>query len=90
MSEQTGHQPTLIPAQPAVLVVGDRRISIDEWPLAQSVEERRSVEVNRPSDDVLVIGDLIENLVLLHANCHRQVHSEGLVVGKPAYREVRS
>jgi RNA-directed DNA polymerase len=33
---------------------------------------------------------LIENLVLLHPNCHRQVHSEGLVVGKPAYREVRS
>jgi RNA-directed DNA polymerase len=25
---------------------------------------------------------LIENLVLLHPNCHRQVHSEGLVVGK--------
>jgi hypothetical protein len=55
MSEQTGHQAALIPAQPAVLVVGDRRISIDEWPLAHSVEERRSVEVNRPSDDVLVI-----------------------------------
>jgi RNA-directed DNA polymerase len=35
-------------------------------------------------------SDLIENLVLLHPNCHRQVHSEGLVVGKPAYREVRS
>jgi RNA-directed DNA polymerase len=26
--------------------------------------------------------DLIDNLVLLHPNCHRQVHSEGLVVEK--------
>ncbi len=55
MSEQTGRQATLIPAEPPVLVLGDRRISIDEWPLAHSIEERRSVEVNRPSGDVLVI-----------------------------------
>jgi RNA-directed DNA polymerase len=34
--------------------------------------------------------DLIENLVLLHPNCHRQVHSEGLVVEKVASREGRS
>jgi RNA-directed DNA polymerase len=34
--------------------------------------------------------DQIENLVLLHANCHRQVHSEGLVVDKAASREGRS
>ena len=26
--------------------------------------------------------DAIDNLVLLHPNCHRQVHSEGLVVNK--------
>jgi hypothetical protein len=55
MSEQTGHPATFVPAQPAVLVLGDRRIAIDEWPLARSVQERRSVEVNRPSDDVLLI-----------------------------------
>jgi len=30
------------------------------------------------------------NLVLLHPNCHRQVHSEGLVVEKVASREGRS
>jgi hypothetical protein len=30
------------------------------------------------------------NLVLLHPNCHRQVHSEGLVVKKAASREGRS
>ena len=34
--------------------------------------------------------DAIDNLVLLHPNCHRQVHSEGLVVNKTASREGRS
>ena len=34
--------------------------------------------------------DLVDNLVLLHPNCHRQVHSEGLVVEKAASREGRS
>lgn len=32
----------------------------------------------------------VENLVLLHPNCHRQVHSTGLVVTKAASREGRS
>ena len=35
-------------------------------------------------------GNDIDNLVLLHPNCHRQVHSEGLVVEKFASREGRS
>jgi hypothetical protein len=34
--------------------------------------------------------DSIDNLVLLHPNCNRQVHSEALVVGKSASREGRS
>jgi RNA-directed DNA polymerase len=34
--------------------------------------------------------DLAYNLVLLHPNCHRQVHSKGLVVEKAASREGRS
>jgi RNA-directed DNA polymerase len=34
--------------------------------------------------------DRIDNLVLLHPNCHRQVHSEGWVVNKAASREGRS
>jgi RNA-directed DNA polymerase len=34
--------------------------------------------------------DWLSNLVLLHPNCHRQVHSEGLVMEKPASREGRS
>jgi hypothetical protein len=55
MSEASRHQATLIPAQPATLVVGDRRLAIDEWPLARSVEERRSVEVRRPSEDLFLI-----------------------------------
>jgi hypothetical protein len=55
MSEQTGQPATLIPAQPAQVVVGERHITIDEWPLAYSVEERCSVAVNHPRVDVLVI-----------------------------------
>jgi RNA-directed DNA polymerase len=35
-------------------------------------------------------SDTLDNLVLLHPNCHRQVHSEGLVVEKAASREGRS
>lgn len=35
-------------------------------------------------------SDTVDNLVLLHPNCHRQVHREGLVVAKPASREGRS
>jgi RNA-directed DNA polymerase len=35
-------------------------------------------------------SDLPYNLVLLHPNCHRQVHSQGLVVEKTASREGRS
>jgi RNA-directed DNA polymerase len=34
--------------------------------------------------------DTLSNLVLLHPNCHRQVHSERLVVEKAASREGRS
>ena len=34
--------------------------------------------------------DAFDNLVLVHPNCHRQVHSEGLVVEKAASREGRS
>ena len=35
-------------------------------------------------------GETADNLVLLHANCHRQVHREGMVVEKAASREGRS
>jgi hypothetical protein len=55
MSEQPRSPVTYIPAQPAALVVGDRRIPIDEWSLARSVDERRRMEVRRPSEDLLVI-----------------------------------
>jgi RNA-directed DNA polymerase len=34
-------------------------------------------------------NDTVDNLVLLHPNCHRQVHSERLVVEKTASREGR-
>ena len=45
------------------------------------------------ADDVSIPyggDDTISNLVLLHPNCHRQVHSAGLVVEKAASREGRS
>jgi RNA-directed DNA polymerase len=34
--------------------------------------------------------DNLDNLVLLHPNCRRQVHREGVVVAKCASREGRS
>jgi hypothetical protein len=34
--------------------------------------------------------DTVDNRVLLHPNCHRQVHSQRLVVNKTASREGRS
>jgi hypothetical protein len=46
----------VIPARPAMLVVGDRQVPIDEWPLARSAEERRNVEFERTEDDQLVIA----------------------------------
>ena len=50
-----GNQPvTLIPAQRATLLVGERQIPVDDWPLAHIVHEKRSVEVVG-SDDLLVI-----------------------------------
>jgi len=55
MSDPIRQQPTFIPGQPPMLVVGERRIAIDEWPLARSVEERRSVEVKRAGEDLLTI-----------------------------------
>jgi hypothetical protein len=55
MPGQIAKQVTVIAAQPAMLVIGDRQIPIDESPLGRSVDERRSVELIRPSDHLLVI-----------------------------------
>jgi hypothetical protein len=49
-------QAVVIPPEPAKLVVGDRQIPIDEWPMARTIDERRSVEIERPEDDLLVIA----------------------------------
>ena len=46
---------SLISARPAVLIVGDRQMPIDEWPLARRVEERRSVEARQLNAELLVI-----------------------------------
>ncbi len=45
MATQANQPVTLIPAQPTTLLVGDRRIQVDDWPLAHIVNEKRSVEV---------------------------------------------
>jgi hypothetical protein len=55
MSAPSNQCVALIPAQPTVLLEGDRRISVEDWPLARSVEERRTHEVVR-SDEMLVIA----------------------------------
>ena len=52
MPETEGHSTTYIPA---VLLVGDRRIAMDEWPLTRAVEERCSTEIQRPNADLLTI-----------------------------------
>ena len=65
----------VIPARQAMLVIGDRQIPIDEWPLAPSAEERRDVEVERTEDDQLVIaprrragaGFVVKTLVVIAA-----------------------
>jgi len=54
MATQANQPVTLIPAQPSTLLVRDRRISVDEWSLARTVDEHRKVEVV-VSDDRLVI-----------------------------------
>jgi hypothetical protein len=69
MPDQFDSPVTLIPAQPAMLVVGERRIPVAEWPLASSVEERRSVELTRPQDDVLVIEPKKRAALGLIARC---------------------
>ena len=54
MAAQSNQAVTLVPAQPTTLLVGDRRIPVDDWPLAQTVDENRSIQV-AASDDQLVI-----------------------------------
>ncbi len=54
MATQANQPVTLIPAQPSTLLVGDRQIPVDDWPLARTVDEKRSVAVVS-NDDMLAI-----------------------------------
>jgi hypothetical protein len=56
MPDQATEHAVLIPAQPAMLVLGDRRIPVYEWPLAPSVAERNTLDLVRTEDDQLVIA----------------------------------
>lgn len=55
MADRNETGPTLVPAQPAVLIVGDQRIPIDEQPLGESVDEWQRLGISRPSDSVLTV-----------------------------------
>ncbi len=55
MSALSNQSVGVIPAQPTVVVAGDRRITVEDWPLARHVDERRSQQVVR-ADDMLVIA----------------------------------
>jgi hypothetical protein len=55
MSMHQSQKACVIPAQPTMLLVGDREISVDEWPMASQVDERRTEEMSR-STESLVIG----------------------------------
>jgi hypothetical protein len=55
MSAPSNQSVALIPAQPTIVLDGDRRIPVEDWPLAQRVDERRNQEVVR-SEDILVIA----------------------------------
>ena len=55
MSAPSNQCVALIPAQPTVVVAGHRRIPVEDWPLAGRVAERRTHEVVR-SDESLVIA----------------------------------
>jgi len=54
MSQQTSPQPVLIPEQPATLVVGDRRIRVDHWPLSNCPREHRDVELVRSGESFVI------------------------------------
>jgi hypothetical protein len=56
MAEAARSQVGYVPPQPAVLVVVGREIPVDDFPIARSVEEFRSVEVVAGGPDELVIG----------------------------------
>jgi hypothetical protein len=54
MLKQADRQPALIPEQRAALVVGDRSIQVDNWPLASYTREHRDVEVVRVDDSLVI------------------------------------
>lgn len=54
MSENVDHQASLIPSQPTMLVFGDRRVKVDEWPIARYAEENRRVELVRAADSLVI------------------------------------
>ena len=57
MPKEAGSQPALIREQPAAFVIGDRRIQVDNWPLASFTREHCDVELVRVGD-VLVIAPM--------------------------------
>jgi hypothetical protein len=54
MPKQADCQTALIPEQPAALVVGDRRIQVDNWPLASYTREDRHVKLVQVADSLVI------------------------------------
>src|SRR5437667_190750 len=77
MSDPIRQQPTFIPAQPPMLVVGERRIAIDEWPLARSVEERRIGFRRVPRVERTCPLNAIQAVQLLYNGRHSVTEPEG-------------
>jgi hypothetical protein len=45
-----------VPAEPAKLVLGDRQVAVDDWPLARSAPADRAIDLLRDDGDVLEVG----------------------------------
>ncbi len=54
MSGPSNQSVVLIPAQPTVVVAGDRRIPVEDWPLAGRVDEQRTHEVSRSAEALVL------------------------------------
>ncbi len=55
MPDPIGPSVSYVPATTAVLVVGDRPIPLEEWPMARSVAERHAMETRQEGADLLAI-----------------------------------
>ena len=58
----SGPRPTVIAAQPARVLVGDREFAVPSQPLAQATSSRRAVELFTDNPDLFVVAPLPTSL----------------------------